>query len=113
MCGRTPAPGSHPLGLGIIDAAQLVLVVEVRHRTAVLDQGQALTIERQTRRHRTSIVNRHAMRFGDAIRARDTRRRVVSQVHRLFAHLCKVVEDTLDVPELFDHVPGEAYDSFL
>src|SRR5207237_8686082 len=75
--------------------------------------GQALTVARQTRGYRTSILDRHPMRFGDPVRARDTRRRVVGEVHRLLAHRREVIEDTLDAREALNHVSGEAHGPVL
>ena len=80
-----------PFALGIVHSAQLVLVIEVLDRTAVLDQGQTFAVERQMRRHRASIVDRHPMRLGDTRRTGHAGRRVISQVYRLFGHQREVI----------------------
>src|SRR5207302_5321469 len=79
----------------------------------MLDEGEAFAVERQACRHRSSIVDRHPMRFGDAVRARYAGRRVISQVHRLFSHRREVVEDTLDARKALDRVTREAHRSLL
>ena len=105
--------GDETLGFGIVDAAQFVLVIKVPHRAFVLDEGQAFAVERQLRCYRTGVVNRHAMRLGDAGRARHARRRVVGQAHRLPGRRRQVVEDALDMRETIDQVSRERHGSFL
>jgi hypothetical protein len=105
--------GDKTLGFGIVDAAQFVLVIKVPHRAFVLEEGQAFAVERQLRCDRAGVVDRHAVRLGDAGRARHARRRVVGEVHRLLRHRREVVQDALDMWEAIDQVTRERHGSFL
>jgi len=101
------------LGFGIVDAVQLILVVKIFDRALVLDNGEALAVERQPRRNRPGVVDRHPMGLGDAGRAGHAGRRVVGKVHWLVGHRRQIVENALDVRKALDHVTGEAHGSFL
>jgi hypothetical protein len=48
--------GDEAFGFPIIDAAQLVFVIEVLDRTAMLNKSQAFTVEREATRDRPSIM---------------------------------------------------------
>src|SRR6202043_1362911 len=105
--------GDEAYGFRIIDAAQLVLVIEVLDRAAMLDMSQPFTVEREATRDRPCIMNQHDMRFRNASRPRHSGQRVVGKVHRLFRHRREVIEKALDMRQPLDHVTGDAHRSFL
>src|SRR5215472_10048109 len=75
-------PITHPAGAGclgdevfgfrIIDAAQLILIVEVLDRAAMLDKSQALTVEREVTGDRPSTRRVHKTPVPTAISRRGT-----------------------------------------
>src|SRR5580704_10555405 len=105
--------GDEAYGFGIIDAAQLVLVIEVLDRAAMLDMSQPFTVEREATRDRPCIMNQHDMRFRNASRPRHSGRRVIGEVYRLFRHRREVIQKALDMRQPLDHVTGDAHRSFL
>src|SRR6202048_4385402 len=71
--------GDEAYGFRIINAAQLVLVIEVLDRAAMLDMSQPFTVEREATRDRPCIMNQHDMRFRNASRLRRSGRRVIGE----------------------------------
>src|SRR4030088_2609353 len=57
-----------PFRLRIVDASDLVFVVEVLDLTVLPDQGKPFSIKRNRLADRTNVVNGHAVRLGHDVR---------------------------------------------
>src|SRR6516225_3085556 len=105
--------GDETLGLGVIDAAQLVLVIKVANRAVVLDHSKTFAVERQTPCYSAGVVDHHAVRLGHSGRTRNAGGRFVGQIHRPFRHRREIVEDTLYIGEAIDDIMGKGHNEFL
>src|ERR1700730_7364486 len=65
-----------PFRLRIIDASDLVFVIEVLYRTVLPNQGKPFSIKRNRLADRANIVNGQAVRLGHDVGPRLARRRL-------------------------------------
>jgi hypothetical protein len=105
--------GDEALGPGVIDPAQLVLVIKVADGALVLDHSETFAVERQTWRYRPGVIGLDAVRLGHAGRTPHAGRWIVGQIHRPFRHRREVVENTLHIREVIDGITGKGHSSFL
>jgi hypothetical protein len=105
--------GDEPLGFGVIDPAQFILVIKVADRAVVLDHSETFAVERQAPRQWPGVVDHHAVRLGLASRTRHAGRWIVSEIDRSFRHRREVVENTLHVREAIDDIRGKGHSEFL
>src|SRR4051812_3538008 len=70
---RRPEEG---LSGGIVDVANLLIVVEIAHDSRMADQGKTLAIKRKAVRDQAGIEYRHLMGFGQRRRFRLAGRRI-------------------------------------
>ena len=102
--------GEHQLdAFRVIDAAQLVIVVEIALRGRRLDKADALTVEIEPAGDRPHVVDRHGMRFRPPVAARRAGRRVVGQVVGFLRHRREVVQDAFDMGQAVDLWRAEAH----
>src|SRR3984893_7198157 len=87
--------GDEALGLRDINLVHFVLIPEVAHRGALLDERETLTVERDFVRYRPHIVNAHSVRL-----MRHVRRRigagVIGEIARPLGHRDEIVQLALD-----------------
>ena len=92
--------GDQALGLGVVDAAEFVLVVEVVHRAGVVQHRKTFAVERDVRRDRARALDRHAVRVARGVGAGDARRRFEGVVAWPFGRGGQVVQLGLDVRQV-------------
>ena len=89
--------GDEALGLGVIDLTHLVIVPEIAHRAALLDQREPLVVEPDFVRNRPHVVDPHHMRLVNHVGRRIGRAGLVGVIARPFGHRHDVIQLGFDI----------------